>query len=80
MSRKGWNYEDIEPYRIWFKGQKAYTANRNARKLKQFCEWLGKSPETLLKEYEKATNKKAWQRDRKKEVEAFYNQLMRARL
>lgn len=74
--RKRWNYEDIKKYRKWFKGQKTGTANKNARKLKDFCDWIDKSPETLLKEYEASTNKKAWQRDRKKEVEAFYNHLI----
>ncbi len=76
MSRKRWNYGDIEKYRQWFKGQKKGTAQKNARKLKQFCEWLGKEPEQLLKEYEEATNKKAWQRDRKKQIEGFYNHLI----
>jgi len=52
------------------------TANKNARKLKECCDWLGKSPETLLKEYEASINKKALQRDRKKEGEAFYNHLI----
>ena len=74
--RKRWNYEDIEPYRKWFKGQKTATANKNARKLKEFCDWLDKSPETLLKEYEETTDKRAWQRDRKKEVDALYNHLI----
>jgi integrase len=76
MSRKSWNYEDIEPYRTWFKGQTTGTTNKNARKLKQFCDWLGKSPETLLQEYEATTNKRAWQRDCKNQIQAFYNHLL----
>ncbi len=74
--RKGWNYEDIEEYRMWFKGQKTATAKKNAIKLKKFCDRLGKSPETLLQEYENATNKRTWQKNRKKEIEAFYNHLI----
>jgi hypothetical protein len=73
--RKSWNYKDIELYRKWFEGQTKTTQNRNARKLKEFCEWIGKTPEQILKEYETAQDKKAWQRERKKEIEAFYNYL-----
>lgn len=73
--RKRWNYIDIEKYRKWFEGQTATTEKRNARKLKAFCEWIRKTPELLLKEYEDANDKKAWQRDRKNEIEAFYNYL-----
>lgn len=73
--RKTWNYEDIQQYRKWFEGQTKTTQNRNARKLKQFCDWIGKTPAQILKEHENAQNKKAWQRERKKEIEAFYNHL-----
>ncbi len=73
--RKSWNYEDIQEYRKWFEGQKPVTRNRNARKLKAFCDWIGKTPEQILREYESAQNKKAWQRERKKEIEAYYNHL-----
>ena len=58
--RERWNYEDIEKYRKWFKRQKAGTAKKNARKLKQFCDWLGKSPEILLTEYEQSNDKRTW--------------------
>jgi hypothetical protein len=75
QKRKTWNYEDIQEYRKWFEGQKPVTRNRNARKLKAFCDWIGKTPEQILKEYEIAQNKKAWQRERKKEIEAYYNYL-----
>jgi hypothetical protein len=71
--RKSWNYGDIEQYRKWFEGQTKNTQNRNARKLKHFCEWINKTPEQILKEYETAQDKKAWQRERKKEIEGFYN-------
>ena len=71
--RKLWNYENIQEYRKWFEGQTKTTQNRNARKLKQFCDWIGKTPEQILKEYETAQNKRAWQRERKKEIEGFYN-------
>jgi hypothetical protein len=71
--RKTWNYENIQEYRKWFEGQTKTTQNRNARKLKQFCDWISKTPEQILKEYETAQNKKAWQRERKKEIEGFYN-------
>ncbi len=75
QKRKSWNYEDIQEYRKWVEGQKQVTRNRNARKLKAFCDWIGKTPEQILKEYETAQNKKAWQRERKKEIEAYYNHL-----
>lgn len=73
--RKQWNFEGIEEYRKWFEGQTKTTQNRNARKLKAFCEWIHKTPQQILKEYEDATDKKAWQRERKKEIEAYYNYL-----
>jgi len=73
--RKSWNYEDIQEYREWFEGQTKTTQNRNARKLKQFCDWIGKTPDQILKEYETAQNKKSWQRECKKAIEAFYNNL-----
>jgi len=73
--RKSWNYEDIQQYRRWFEGQTKTTQNRNARKRKAFCDWIGKTPEQILKEYETTQNKKAWQRERKKEIEAYYNYL-----
>jgi len=43
--RKSWNYEDIQQYRRWFEGQTKTTQNRNARKRKAFCDWIGKTPE-----------------------------------
>jgi len=73
--RKSWNYGDIEQYRKWFEGQTKTTQNRNARKLKAFCDWIGKTPQQILKEYETTQDKKAWQRERKKEIEGFYNYL-----
>jgi hypothetical protein len=73
--RKTWNYEDIQEYRKWFEGQKPVTRNRNARKLKAFCDWKNTTPEQILKEYETAQDKKAWQRERKNEIEAYYNYL-----
>lgn len=73
--RKSWNYENIEEYRKWFEGQTKVTQNRNARKLKAFCEWIHKTPQKILTEYETTQDKKAWQRERKKEVEAHYNYL-----
>jgi hypothetical protein len=76
--RKSWNYGDIEEYRKWFQGQKQGTKNRNGRKLKEFCEWIGKTPQQILNEYETAQDKKAWQRERKKEVEGYYNYLKQA--
>lgn len=74
--RQRWNYKGIEKYRKWFSGQKPVTTNKTARKLKEFCEWIDKTPEQLLEEYKQATDKKAWQRDRRKEIQAFYSHLV----
>ena len=55
--RKSWNYEDIEPYQLF---ETKTTQNRNVRKLKQFCDWISRTPEQILKEYETAQDKKKW--------------------
>ena len=55
--RKSWNYEDIEPYQLF---ETKTTQNRNVRKLKQFCDWISKTTEQILKEYETAQDKKKW--------------------
>jgi len=69
------NREDLskKKYIDWFKGQKATTAKRNAGRLKQFCEWIDKTPYELVEDYRYTPDKKAWQRDRKNEIQGFDN-------
>lgn len=69
----------MESYRAWFSHQKEGTRNKNARKLKMFCEWLGKTPKQIIAEYAKARKEldtlQNWRRDTKNQIDAFYNYL-----
>lgn len=70
--------KDLEVYLIHFHRGKDYTKKRNARKLKAYCEWLGKSPSELLEEYHKAkisNDLDAWQREQVNRVLGFYKSL-----
>jgi integrase len=71
--------EDMAEYRTWFSHQKEKTRNSNALKLKAYCDWIGKTPQELLTEYETARKDVKtltdWKRDTKNKILEFYNML-----
>jgi len=80
QGRKDAEYEaEMKPYRQYFTTGTKGTRNDNARKLKTYCEWIGKTPEQLLEEYTKARESvntlKDWQRDTKRKIMEFYSLL-----
>jgi hypothetical protein len=44
-------------YRKWFTG-KPKTIQRSGQNLRQYCEWLNKTPEQLIEEYREFTQKR----------------------
>ena len=78
--RKGNNYEtEMEEYRKYFSRGNKRTQNKNAVKLKKFCEWANTTPEQLIQEYVKARKSvntlQDWKRDIRSKVIEFYNHL-----
>jgi hypothetical protein len=77
--RKGSKFEkDMEEFRKWFYKGKRTTRNRNAIKLKAYCDWINKSPEQLKQAYVEAREKGVdafndWRRDTQNKIIAFYN-------
>jgi len=69
----------MEQYRVWFTTGTKGTRNDNGRKLKSYCEWVGKSPDELLNEYKKARETvdtlHDWQREVRRKILEFYNVL-----
>jgi len=65
-------------YRKWFTG-KPKTVVRGAQNLRQYCEWIGKTPEQLKAEYIKArksvTKHDDWKRDTKNSILKYYNEM-----
>lgn len=78
--RKGAEYEtSMEEYRKYFSRGSKQTRYRNAVKLKRYCEWIGKTPEDLLKDYAEARKSvnalQDWKRDTRSQIISFYNHL-----
>ncbi len=78
--RKGNGFEaDMENYRKYFSRGTKRTQNKNAIKLKQYCEWAKTAPEQLIQEYitaRKTVNSlKDWERDTRTKIIEFYNYL-----
>jgi hypothetical protein len=66
-------------YRKWFRGKKA-TVDRSAQNLRQYCKWIGKTPEQLKAEYINARNGsfasyEDWKRETKNSIVKFYNEM-----
>ena len=66
-------------YRKWFSHQKEKTRNTNALKLKAYCDWIRKTPEQLIEEYQTARKDvqtlQDWKRETKNKITEFYNYL-----
>ncbi len=64
-------------YRKWFTG-KPKTIERGAQNLRQYCEWLGKTPEQLKVEYRDARKSvddlDDWKRETKQSILKYYNE------
>jgi uncharacterized protein (UPF0335 family) len=64
--------------RKWFTG-KPKTVERGAQNLRQYCEWIGKTPEQLKADYHKArrsvTKHDDWKRDTKNNILKYYNEM-----
>lgn len=79
--RRGYEFEQsMESYRKWFTTGKQKTRFRNAKKLRDYCEWLGKSPEQLKREYIEARQKGVdalndLKREIRNKIIEFYNYL-----
>ena len=63
--------------RKWFTG-KPKTVERGAQNLRQYCKWIGKTPEQLKDDYHKArrsvTKHDDWKRDTKNNILKYYNE------
>lgn len=63
--------------RKWSIG-KPKTVERGAQKLRQYCAWIGKTPEQLKDDYHKArrsvTKHDDWKRDTKNNILRYYNE------
>jgi len=66
------------PYRKWFRGA-SRTVQRNAQNLRQYCEWLGLTPEQLRAQYVRARKSvnalEDWERETYNTIDRFYNWL-----
>jgi len=78
--RKGNGFEaDMEVFRKYFSRGTKRTQNKNAIKLKKYCDWSNTAPEKLIQEY--ATARKSvnalqdWKRDTRSKIIEFYNHL-----
>jgi hypothetical protein len=64
--------------RKWFTG-KPKTVERGAQNLRQYCAWIGKTPEELKADYIKArksvTKHDDWKRDTKNNILKYYNEM-----
>ena len=64
-------------YRKWFTG-KPKTVQRGSQNLRQYCEWLKKSPEQLIAEYRESRKSvddlDDWKRDMKNTILKYYNE------
>jgi hypothetical protein len=65
-------------YRKWFTG-KPKTIQRSGQNLRQYCEWLNKTPEQLIEEYRNSRKSvddlDDWKRDTKNTILKFYNDM-----
>jgi hypothetical protein len=78
--RKGAKFEsDMEKYREWFTTGTKRTRQKNAIKLRKYCEWCGRTPKQLLDEYAEAREDvatyNAWKREIRKKIGEFYDHL-----
>lgn len=80
--RRGYEFENsMQEYRKWFTTGSKKTQNRNAIKLREYCKWIGKTPEQLINEYAEArkdvTTYNQWKRETRKRILEFYNWLLK---
>lgn len=76
---------EAEQFRKWFSRGKQATRNRNAIKLKAYCDWIDKTPEQLKQEYVDARTKgvnefNEWRRTAQNKIIEFYNYLKEEKL
>jgi len=74
--------DNPKDYRKYFSRGKEGTKATNARRLKNYCVHIQKTPEQLIKEYEYArqSNKlKTWERDESNRILSFYNKLFESK-